>query len=69
MGITILGLILGAVGCRNPLQDDINTLKRGQQSQEERIAALEIWKETVNSNISALQILVNTLKLFVMFKK
>ncbi len=46
-------------GC---LKDDIDDLKKQQADQAERIAALEAWQQTVNTNITALQGLVTALE-------
>lgn len=60
---TMAGLLLTCAlllsGCYG---DDIDGLKDEQSKQAERIAALETWQQTVNSNITALQGLVSALE-------
>lgn len=55
----IIGLSLCLSGCYG---DDIDGLKDEQSKQAERIAALESWSKTVNSNIEALQSLTAALE-------
>lgn len=59
----ILGMVLSAMllftGC---MKEDIDELRKQQEENASRIAALEAWQATVNGNITSLQQLVSALE-------
>jgi hypothetical protein len=60
--ITLTVALLAVSGCHKKLWNEIDELKLQEQELAARIAALEAWQTTVNSNITALQGLVNALQ-------
>jgi hypothetical protein len=60
--ITLTTVLLAMSGCNEKLWDEIDYIKKQEKELAERLAALEAWQATVNSNISALQGLVSALQ-------
>ncbi|MDR3351241.1 MAG: DUF4988 domain-containing protein, partial [Prevotellaceae bacterium] len=55
-------LLLASAGCQKPEKYDDSALRGDVNELKNRVAALEAWQATANSNITALQGLVNALQ-------